>query len=417
MFQFNKYWQWGNVSNQEDNSQSKELNADGILDLLNDESEDEGKESSDKSDGIREENENKQDSKGKDDEKEEGESEKEIELKEEELDEDIDIIVPVNKKVIEKEFPGLFKKFPQLEAAYYKSQQYAEVFPSVNDAREAFTKAENLDKFESDILDGNLEVLFRTVKENAPKSLNKIADNLIQTIYKVDESVALHITGNILRNILIKSEKDGIRTKNEDLQTAAKIINAHILGGDEIETPSKLQGNEKENEEESKLNKEREEFEKEKFNSALNSLQGRVDNTIKATIDANIDPKNVMTPYVKKNAIKDASEQVESLINKDKAFQNVLNNLWRSAKDAKYSSPSLERIRSAYLSKAKTVLRDAIRSARNEALKESGKSSNDSEFKDKKGSLPVHRSSTTSNTSKVKEIPKNMSVKDFIMSD
>lgn len=403
-------YRYGRVSNQEEGDKGT-LTADGILDLLNDESEDEPEKKEDKKEPEKEI-------------KEPEKEEKELELVDEEDeikdeipdDEDVDIIAPVAFKAIEKKYPGIDKEFPQLKAAYYKSQQYAEVFPSVNDAREASQKAESLDKFESDILDGNLETLFRTVKQNAPKSLNKIADNLIQTIGKVDESVALHITGNILKMILGKAERDGIKTKNEDLQAAAKIIHNHIIGGDEIEPPSRIAVNEKENEEESKLNKERQEFEEEKFNSALNSLQGRVDNTIKSTIDANIDPKGVMSAYVRKNAVKDASEQVEKLITGDKAFQNVLNNLWRSAKDAKYSSSSLDRIRSAYLSKAKTVLRDAIRSARNEALKETGKSGNE-EVKDRKGPLPAHRSSTTSSSSKVKEIPKGMSNKDFIMAD
>ncbi len=396
-------WQYGRVSNQEEDKGT--LTADGILDLLNEESEEEPV----KKEEVKEE---------------EPEKEEEIDLKEEDdevvdeipEDEDVDIIAPVAFKNIEKEFPGIDKKFPQLKAAYYKSQQYAEVFPSVNDAREAATKAENLDNFETDILNGNLETLFRTVKQNAPKALNKIADNLIQTIGKVDESVALHITGNILRAILGKSERDGIRSKNEDLQAAAKIISNHILGEDEITQPNRLEKEEKNDPREEELNRKELEFAQKEFDSALNSLQGRVDNTIKSTIDANIDPKGVMSAYVRKNAVKDASEQVESLIGKDKAFQNVLNNLWRSAKDAKYSSSSLERIRSAYLSKAKTVLRDAIRSARNEALKETGKTdSNRTETK--KGPLPVHRSSTTSSSSKVKEIPKGMSNKDFIMQD
>lgn len=405
-----EYWQYGKVSDQEETSPSKELNADGILDLLNEEDSEESEKKEPEKEG-----------KERDIKEPEKEEEKELELKDEELeevpeDEDIDIIVPVNKKVIEKDFPGLFKKYPQLEAAYYKSQQYAEVFPSVNDAREAAEKASNLDKFEEDILSGNLDILFRTIKQNAPKSLNKIADNLIQTIGKVDESVALHITGNILKTILSKSERDGIRNKNEDLQAAAKIINAHIFGDDEINPPTRLEVDKVDPREE-ELNRKEQEFAQKEFDSALNSLQTRVDNVLKATIDANIDPKDVMSSYVKKNAIKDASEQVEKLIGQDKAFQNVLNNLWRSAKDAKYSSSSLERIRSAYLSKAKTVLRDAIRTARNEALKESGKSGNSSD-KDKRGTLPAHRvSSNSNNKGSVKEIPKGMSTKDFIMAD
>jgi len=415
-YPFNNYWQTGLVSNQEDDSGSKALSEGEIIDLLSEEEDEpvknEGKEEEKGKGKDSLEDKDKEDDEGKETGEEEEVDLDEEDEGEEELDE---VVVPVSIKQIEKEYPGFRKKFPQMEAAYFKSQQYAEIFPTISDAREAEEKASSLDEFSKDILSGNLETLFSTIKQNAPKTMGKIADNLIQTISRVDESTALHITGNILRVILRKAESDGIKTKNEDLQTAAKIINQHILGDDEIRTPNRLEVKEDPREEE--LNKERQEFEQERFDNALSTLQTRVDNTIKSAIDANIDKTNVMTSYIKKNAINDAFEKVEELIEADKSFQKILNNLWRAANDAKYSSSSLDKIRSAYLSKAKTMLPEAIRSARAEALKGFGKRSN--EDKDRKGPLPAHRSSASSKEtgSKGKEIPKGMSIKDYIMAD
>ena len=121
--------------------------------------------------------------------------------------------------------------------------------------------------------------------------------------------------------------------------------------------------------------------------------------------------------YVKKNDIRDALEQVESVLEKDSSFKKIMNNLWRSAKEAKYSSSSLDRIKAAHLSKAKILLPSIIRNARNEALKGIGKVENGS--KDRKGPIPSNRSSSSLNSrgNVVKEIPKTMTTKDFIMSD
>ena len=165
------------------------------------------------------------------------------------------------------------------------------------------------------------------------------------------------------------------------------------------------------------MKSEREAFEAERFNSALSGLQNRVDNTIKSTIDANIDPKDSMSSYVKKNAIRDAFDQLEGSLSKDAQFKKTLDSMWRAAKEAKYSSASLDRIRSAYLSKAKTLLPSVIRNARNEALKGIGKQSSDD--RNRKGPLPANRSSNSSSNTgkKPSSIPKGMSVKDFIMGD
>src|SRR3990167_7845967 len=292
--------------------------------------------------------------------KEEDDEEKEeLELIEEE-EINTDIIVPVRKKEILAKYPKIFKEFPALESAYYKAQQYSEILPNI------------------------------------------------------DNNTGLHIIGNVLKHSLVSAASEGKRNKNENLEAAAKIINEFIFGSEEITNPTKLVSEDKEDE---GIKKEREEFEQEKFNTASDSLKTRVNNTIKSTIDANIDPKDSMSSYVKKNAIRDALEQVESALNKDSSFKKIMNNLWKSAKEAKYSSSSLDRIKAAHLSKAKILLPSIIRNARNEALKGIGKVENGS--KDRKGPIPANRSSSTSLNTRgnVKEIPKNMTTKDFIMSD
>ena len=404
-------------------------NSDSILDLLNDESidnkTDETPEKEDTQETVKdtEDDDTDESDDESDDTKIDDEEDEENEIKlvdeDEESEEDLDkIVVPARKKEILAKYPKIFKDFPALETAYYKSQQYSEILPTIEDAKIAVEKAQSLDNFEKDILSGNLENLFNTVKTVEPKVFKKIADNLLTTIGKVDEGVQLHIMGNILSTALMRANNDGRRMKNDDLQAAAKILNEYIFGTEEIKNPTKLVNeNEQDNTETERLNRERSEFEQERFNTALTNLQTKVDNTIKSTIDANIDPKESMSGYVKRNAVRDAFEQLEQTLNTDASLRKTLDNLWKVAKEAKYSSSSLDRIRAAYLSKAKTLLPSVIRNARAEALKGIGKQ--DKTEKNRRGPIPAHRSSNSpQNTgNRPKEIPRGMSNKDFIMQD
>src|SRR6187399_1594582 len=86
---------------------------------------------------------------------EDGEKSKEDdELKEieEELDgpkeEDLELMTPVRRREILAKYPKLFKDFPYLEKAYYREQQFTEVYPTIQDARAAHEKSQILDRVE-----------------------------------------------------------------------------------------------------------------------------------------------------------------------------------------------------------------------------------------------------------------------------
>ena len=96
--------------------------------------------------------------------KDEGEEKEEEvdELKEmeEELEgpseEDMELMTPVRRKEILAKYPQLFKDFPYLEKAYYRDQQFTEVFPTIQDAKIAVEKATILDRFEQQVVNGGI---------------------------------------------------------------------------------------------------------------------------------------------------------------------------------------------------------------------------------------------------------------------
>lgn len=407
--------------------ESEHQSSDDILDLLNDEGEEKDEKVKEGEEEVKKEKEEVKEE--EEDEDEDEKKEKKEEEEEEDLDEDkLNLVVPVRKSEIKKKYPTFFKEFPSVEVSIYRDRQFVEVFPTVDDAKEASEKAEQLDQFEASLMEGNTEGILKQVKENDPKAFAKIADSYLDTLAKVDEKAYLHTVSNVVKHTILsiareakviesRARDDNDKKRAKFLFDLAEGLNEFVFDTREFTRPTKLAPETREEDDE--IKKERQELAEERFNDALEGLQSRVDSSIKSTIDINIDPKKSMSPFVKKHAVNEAFEKVEELISSDKGFEKTLNSLWKSAAESKYSRNSLERIRSAYLSKAKVLLPGAIKAARIEALKGNiGKRKEDDDDKDRRGPVIVGRTPSSDNRGGKKAvIPEGMSNKDFLMSD
>lgn len=357
------------------------------------------------------------------------EEEIEEELRDEEPkdEEEFELITPVRRKEILAKYPDVFKDFPYLEKAYYREQQYSEILPTIDDAKEAVEKAETLDSFESEIMQGSTESLLATVKENDKEAFAKVVDNYLPTLYKVDQDAYFHTIGNIIKHTVISMVRDGKEQEVKELIDAADVLNQYIFGTKQFHHPTRLSKAEATgNTEQEELEQQRVEFREQQYETAKDNVVSRIDNVIKSTIDKNIDPRGSMTSYVKSKAVGDVSEALENLISKDKRFVEIYDRLWERAFNDNFSTESMDRIKSAWLSKAKTLLPSLIKNARNEALRGSGKrvADDDTDEKDRRGHAPVGktRSSASSQnsgnkTGSAKDIPKGMTSFEFLMKE
>lgn len=378
----------------------KPSNSDEILDIL---SEDDDK---------------VEEPKKEDDKKEAKAEEEEIELEDDKEDEEVEIkedelVTPFKRKEILKKYPEIFKEFPYLEKAYYREQKFTEIFPTFDDAQEAVEKGETLDKFESHLMAGSTEEILKVVKEENPESFKRLIDNYITTLAKVDEGAYYHVIGNVVKNAIIGMANEGRKSKNEALESAAVILNQFIFGTEDIVPPTNLSRKEPDDE----LKREREDFQRERFETVRDDLNVKVSNVLKATIDTHIDPKESMTAYVKKTATREALESLETLLENDASLGKLLDKLWEKAFEDRFSATSLNKIRSAYLSKAKTVLPQVIKKSRNEALRGLGKRVNDDEEVNRKGPLSVGQGATRKSANKGDNPSKGMKTLDFFMQD
>jgi len=402
-----------------------ELTRDGILDDLNLEDEPEVKEEEDKE----EEPEKKE-------EEEEIDELKELEEELEEPDPDkLELTVPVKRSTILKEYPDLFKKFPYLERAYYREQQYTELLPTIDDAKQAVEKSSILDHFEHELLSGKTEGVLKTIKDSDSGAFNKVIDDYLPALQRVDPQAWQHVVGNLIKQTIIQMSQEantqGLEEngRGQPLQAAATILHQFVFGSSQWQPPKQLFTEKKDNTEETRLNNERREFTKQRFETARDGLANKVNNSIRSSIDQHLDPKGSMTAYVKKTAARDAEETLQTLIDRDGRFRTILDKLWENAFKNNFNQDSQDRIRSAYLSKAKTLLPSVIKKARNEALKGSGGrvSNNEPDVEDDEDSTnkvpkkkvqssgPINRGRTDKD--KAQQIPKGMTTLEFLNKD
>jgi hypothetical protein len=365
-------------------------------------------------------------------EEEEDELDELVEEIEEPDDEDLELTTPVPRREILAKYPQLFKEFPYLEKAYYREQQFTQIFPSIDDAKEAQAKSGTLDGLERELADGNIKNVLSAVKDVNKNAFNKLTDDYLMTLREVDPSAWNHVVGNLIKDTIVAMVQEASGSQNDSLKAAAALLNQFVFGTTEFEAAKKLHKEEKANTEDEKLKRERQEFIQQRYETARNDISSRVDNLIKRTIADNIDPKSSMTDYVKRQASREAFEQVQDLINKDARFKAILDKLWKHSFSSNFNRDSQESIRRAFITRAKTVLPAVIKKARNDALKGLGKrvkeeveeetetsekTSNEKKIVKKSGQSTTPKFSGKSDREKARQIPRNMSALDFLMQD
>jgi hypothetical protein len=258
------------------------------------------------------------------------------------------------------------------------------MFGSFDEAKEVHNKVERLNEFESQLLSGDTKDVLQSIKNTDVKAFDKIVDNYLQALETVDKDAYYDVIGNFSKRVVIGMVNEAKRSNNEDLSKAAEEFYKYLFGTTEWKDPT-VRAKEVKSDENKELENERIKFTQERFETARDDLQARVDNVLKSTIEEYIDPNGRMSAYEKKNAIKEALSQVGDSVRSDDLYMKTLNKLWKNAFSEKFSKASLDKIRSSYLGRAKGSLSGIIKKVRAEALKDKSSDRNeDNEVNDKK---------------------------------
>lgn len=378
----------------------------------------------------------KDESEKEDEEDDEAEGLVDDELKalEEELEEPgeekLELTTPTSRREILKKYPTLFKDFPYLETAYYREQEFTKILPTIADAREAVEKSRALDNFEQQLISGNTHDMLKAVKDADQNAFYKIVDDYLPTLGKVDPAAYHHVIGNVIKYTIMNMVQEANTSNNEELKVAANILHQFAFMSSKFTPPGKLSTEEKKDDSKEREQNERErKYIREKYQTASREVNEKFSKACRATIEANIDPKGTMSEFVKKSAVRDASEELDKLIKKDSRFKTIVDKLYERAAKSNFDTESLDKIRSAYASKARTLLQAVIKKARNEAIKgSSSRSKNDDdsrqsdESKNGKGSSrnkesrKGDESHRRNDSGDKKSVPDGMSSLEYLMS-
>lgn len=364
---------------------------------------------------------------------EEDEEDEDLDELEEELrepsEEELELISPVSRREILKKYPNLFKDFPYLQSAYYREQQFTQVFGMPEEAKAAKEKASLWDSVENQLGNGDISKILGATKHANPNAFNRIVDDLFSNIREIDENAYTHLIGNLSKQVIKSMADESDRSGDKNLRAAAAILNKFLFATTQYTEPSRLSKEEKEDIDSKKLTDERQQAIRERFEEVQTELTSRIESKIRRSIESYIDPKKSMTDYVRKHAVTEAIESLSKLMDKDKRFRGILDKMWDSALKSRFSKESVSKIESAYINRASTQLLSVIKTARQNALKGMGirvRESDGNERDEKqdttrgesKNRAPKREETARSqNDSKTKGIPKGMSTEEYFMSD
>ena len=314
-----------------------------------------------------------------DEESDEEDEEDEDEDKEESVDEDeLELAKIPARSQIKAKYPNIFKDFPALDKIFYREKAFAEIFPTVKEAKNARAEISEYNRIQEELLSGDVTGVLNRVKATNQKAYDKIAANIIDSLIKVDKEsyieparVVIKSTLSNLYNLAGQAlKKDPSNKKAEQMQIAIEMIHEGLFQSSEVTPYNRIEKEEdKVNPEVEKLRRERAQIDNEKFSDAHTRVSDRFVNSVTKTLEKNIDPKNVMTAYVKNNLIKDIKEDLDKQLTSDKRFTGVVRKLYERAREANYSQESLDSIVTALKNKASSILPDIMRAKKGEALK------------------------------------------------
>jgi hypothetical protein len=327
---------------------------------------------------------------------------------------------PASYKLIKSKYPNFFKDFPQFRAAVFEYPKYTELFADVDSAREAVEKATEFDNLEGSLVGkGDPKPLLTTLSENNPKALKKIAQNFGEALRETDGQTYIELTTPIIEELLFHAANHGNKTGNKNLVLAARHLSNFVFanGGDIPDAPSRKNGDKGPSEAEVQLQEERAQHAKEKFDTALGDVIKLLMPDMNSILNNKLEG---LTPFERRQIVKEAKDEVDKILMRDKSFQASLHNLWKKAGEQNYSPESKSRIKRAWLDRAKLVapsvrnrLKQEALSSRTAGRKDSGDSEEENgkvkfkvssekkSFPEKGGKVPSGRQSRTLDPKKI----------------
>ena len=297
----------------------------------------------------------------------------EEETEEETTDEDAEFQPAIGRPKladIKKEFPTLLKKFPAIREIYYREASFTEIFPTVDDAKEAESKSSTLDFLDNELTKkGDPSVLINNLPD---ESIANIADLILPGLAKRNPELYMRAVGPALKKGILAAAKDGQLAKNESLVNAAVYLHNYFFETPDLNAPLKFG---KQNSDDPEIAKQRKELDqrieahnKEKQTSFDQSIYATSNKLVKEDLVKTFDPNNALPDITRNLLIKSIIDEVDEKLGADKNFMQKVKSIRIKAAQAGYTKEYKTRLISAYLGAFRALVGPVRQRVKQEAL-------------------------------------------------
>lgn len=318
--------------------------------IVENEDEDKGVEGDDKEEDEGSEKDNKED---------EDESEEDRQEKEDKDNKKSSVVIPQFKEITKK-YPTLFKDFPHLRHAFFHAKEYRELFPTVEDAKEAIDSLENFKSLEESLGRGELEDIVNTLeslKGLGDDVVPNLALSFLSSIKKIDQDLYYKVITPELVNFTRSMFNAGLRNENDNLKNAALVAAKHFFDDPKVASGEKdIKLPERETKKDDKLELDRQNFKRERYTVFYNDVVGDADTQLSEIVLDGLDPKSNMSEGMKELVVEKVLKEISKTLSSNSAHTARMNSLWKKANDNNFSSPYKSKIITAYLEAAKEVM-------------------------------------------------------------
>jgi hypothetical protein len=276
-----------------------------------------------------------------------------IEEEEEEL-EDLDESQEPTRpswQLIKEKYPDLAKS-KDFRELYFRDKAYTDIYPTVNDAKEASNKAEQLDAIDATLVDGNVDALFENINSDV---LSKISDRILPALYKHNQAAfaraARPLIVNVLRTVSAKADKDG----DDNLRKSVRNVSRALTGSPDLPNVDTRPDPTVEAER-NRLQQERQALYARDNRNFVTSCDKTVMKRLESMVADGLDPRNELNDFTRQSVVERTLNDLHKAMVSDEGLKNKLQQTHKLAARAGFPEEYRARIVSASLERAKKLI-------------------------------------------------------------
>jgi hypothetical protein len=272
---------------------------------------------------------------------------------------------------IKEKYPQFFKDFPDLKHAFFREQQFTEIFPTVEDAKRAADSELAYEELRTAVIDGDAEKFITELTSESKEGLEAFAKNFFPSLQKENKDLYFDTVAPVVQGFIKRVYGHGAREKDNNVQNAAKIVHKLLFGGDysdiEKDVPEVLTRGAKDREPD-KVDKDKESYFAQKYQGLYREVTDSCYNSLDAEIGKGLEDLKKTRPGLHKIIAKDIRERVLSDMDKDKTYLGRMQSLWAREKRAGFNGQLKSSFNTTFLAKAKALVPKYRSEVRREVL-------------------------------------------------